>query len=178
MGLEQVKDEILQEAREEAAEIREEAEEKADQILEDARKEADRIREKMEGEIEEEKQAMEKKAMSNARMEAKQQKLREKQKRLDEVFLEFTENLDIDNRENFVSRCIEKAGFEPERLKASPGFEEVAEELGLEFEKAEIDGVILESQGGERSIDFTLDSIAENYRKNHRKEVAERLFDR
>ncbi len=176
MGLEEVTDDILNEAEQKSNQLVKEARAEAESIREEAEEKAERIKQEAEEEVEEKKESLEKKALSGARMKAREIKLREKQKQLDEVFENFREeleDLDASEREEFVDRCIEKAGFDVGTVKGSAEFEDAVD---MEFEEKEIDGIILESEDGERRMDFTFDRIARNYRENLRKDVAEVLF--
>jgi V/A-type H+-transporting ATPase subunit E len=176
MGLEDVKSDILNEAEQKSNRIVEEAEEEADEIVEEAKREAERIREEAETEAEEKAESIRKKALSNARMKAKQVKLREKQKHLDQAFEEFREQLDeltAGEREKFVESCYDRANFDVGKVRGSEAFEDAVPD---DFEEADIDGIVLVSEDGERRIDFTFDRIVQDYRENHRKDVSEELF--
>ncbi|MFB6213762.1 MAG: V-type ATP synthase subunit E family protein [Candidatus Nanohaloarchaea archaeon] len=177
MGLEDVKSDILNEAEQESNRIVEEAEEEAEEIIEEAEEEAESIREQAEKEIEEKEESIKRKALSSARMKAKQVKLREKQKHLDTAFRDFREKLEDladDEKEAFVESCLDRASFEVGTVR---GGEEFSDAVSKDFEEADIDGIILESEDGERRMDFTFDRIVEDYRENHRREVAEALFE-
>ncbi len=180
MGLEQVQDEILEEAEEKANEIVEEAEEEADRIISEAEKEAEQIMESAEREIEEEKESTRKKELSNARMEARQIRLNRKQEKLDEAFENFRNRLQKigeDEREEFIESCLDRAGFEVGTVKASGEFGDAVENQGLDFKESEVEGVILVSEDGERRQNFSFDKIVENYRERYRKQIAEILFE-
>lgn len=176
MGLEDVKQDILNEAEKEADEILEEAEDEKEEILNEAEEEADRIREEASEEIEEEKKSLEKKAVSNANMEAKQKKLEAKEKALDGAFESFEEELEDlsdDEREAMLENCIEEAEFDVGLVKGGEKFEGLTDE---EFESADMDGFVLVSENGERQLNFSFDKIVDDFRNSYRKEVAEKLF--
>jgi V/A-type H+-transporting ATPase subunit E len=180
MGLKEVKDEIVEEAREEAEEIKEEAEEEAEEILEEARQEAEKLKENARQEAETEMESMEKKELSNARMEARQLELQAKQDKIDEVFRNFerrVRQMSEGEREDFVSSCIDQVDFDIGSAEASEEFMDAVESEGVDVEEIEEPGVVLISDGGERRRDFRLERIVENYRDEERKEVAEVLFD-
>ncbi|EHK01712.1 hypothetical protein HRED_07419 [Candidatus Haloredivivus sp. G17] len=80
MGLQEVKDEILNEAEEKASRIKEEGETEADEIIESAEQEAEQIKEDTKEEIEEEKQALKQKEISKAEMDAKKKVQHSRQK--------------------------------------------------------------------------------------------------
>lgn len=180
MGLNQVKSEILNDAEKEADRIKEEAREKADEIEEEALQKADKIREETEEELEQKKDAMRKKQLSNARMKARKLELKEKEKKIDEAFRSFKEKLrdiDGDQKESFVSNCIERANFEIGEVKAGENFLDAVEENGFEPEEEDVEGVVLISDDEERSMEFTVEKITQNFRQEYRGEVAETLFE-
>lgn len=179
MGLKEVKDEIVSEARSEADRIREEAEEEAEEILADARTEAEQIKENAIEEVEKEKKSLEKKRLSNARMEARQEKLEAKQEKIDEAFRNFQRRLrqmSDGERESFVDRCVEKVEFQIGSAEASEKFMDAVKKHVSEVNEIEEPGVVLISDNGERRRDFRLKRIAEDYRDSERKRVAEVLF--
>ena len=180
MGLEQVKDEIVEEARKEADKIIAEAEEEADAIVEDAETEAEKIRENAKQELEEEKSSLEKRKISNANMKAKKQKLKAKEEKINEAFKDFKHELEsmaASDKEEFVGSCFDLVSFEIGSVKASEDFEDAVESKGYDPEELEESGIVLKSQDGERQQNFTIQKIVENYRENHRRAVAKQLFN-
>lgn len=179
MGLEQVKSEILEEAREEADEIISEAEEKAEEIVSEAEEKADKIREETEHEIEERKESIRRKALSNARMKAKQRRESARQDSIDDAFNQFRNELstlDEDDRESFVQSCVDKVEFDIGEIKGSEDFEDAISEEDFDFHEIQDSGIVIVSENGERRQDFRFSRLLENFRQNHRKEVASTLF--
>lgn len=178
MSLEDVKTDILNEAEQKSDQIITEAEEEAEKIIEEAENKADSIREKAEKEAEERAESIHDKILSNARMQAKQIKLEEKQKHLDTAFQGFrdeVENLSREERDKFVDSCLERASFEVGTVKGSPEFKDAVSSAS--FEEADIDGIILESKDGERRMDFTFDRIVQDYREKLRRDVSQVLLN-
>lgn len=176
MGLDDVKNEILDEAEQEKNEILEEAEDRRQEILDEAEEEAKRIRSEAEEEIEEDKASREKKAVSNANMKAKQKKLNAKEKALDQAFESFREelrDLSDDEKESMIENAIESAKFDVGLVKGSDDFEDLTD---TDFESADVKGFILVSDDGERQLNFTFDKITDDYRAKYRKDVAEELL--
>lgn len=179
MGLEKVKEDIISEAKQKAEEIREEKSQEKEEILEEARKEAEKIRENMEKKIEDEKNALEKRKLSNARMKAKEIKLESKQEKIDEAFEHFRQrirNMSSSEKEEFVQKAIDKAKFEVGEVKASETFEDAVKQAGFEPEYIEEPGVIVVSENGERRQSYTIEKIAQDFRKENRKDLIEVLF--
>lgn len=167
----------MNEAEEKASRIKEEGEERADEIIESAEEEAEQIREEAETEIEEEKKALRKKEISKAEMDAKKKIQHSRQKSVEEVFKAFEEELDnlSDSQlESFVENAKDKANFEVERIAGSREFEEFVE---TDFEETEEQGLLLESANGEKSLNLSFERIVEDFKRNYRGQVAEKLFD-
>jgi V/A-type H+-transporting ATPase subunit E len=180
MGLEQVKDDIVEEARQEADNIIEEAEEEADEIVEEAETEAQKIKEDAEQEVEQEKDALERRKISNANMKAKKQKLKAKEDKINEAFNDFRNELksmSASDKETFVESCFDKVSFEIGSVGASEDFQDAVEAQGFEPEDLDEPGIVLMSENGERQQNFTVEKIVDNYRENHRKTVAKELFN-
>lgn len=176
MGLEEVKQDILEEAKAKADKIVKDAEREAEEIIEDAREEAEKIRERYQDELEEEKESYRQKEISNARMKAKEQRLEAKQEKMEEVFEEFEEELqDLSDseKEAYVENCLEKVDFEVGKVIGGPGFEDFVD---VEFDKRDTSGIIVVSEDGEKRQNFAFDKIVQQYRDQYRKNVAEKLF--
>ena len=166
MGLEDVKNDIIEEAKQEKNQILEEAEEKTEKIKEETEKE-----------IKEEKSSMEKRAVSNANMEAKQRKLEAKQESIQEIFEDFREQLEQlseNEKQDFLNTAVEEADFEAGKVIGSSDFKDLASDY--EFEESDEKGVVLVSSDGERRVNFTFDKIVEDFKQDYRKQVADKLF--
>lgn len=181
MGLKDVKNDILQEAKDEASQIEEEAKEEANQILKEAEEKAEEIKEKAEKEVEEEKETERKKATSSARMKARQEKLKAKQAKLEEVFDSFEKeisDLDEDEKSEFVQNAVNEAEFTVSTVKVSEDFSEAVDGRKYDVEeKTELDGFVLISEDGERRKNFSVSKIVDSYQDRYRQKVAETLFE-
>jgi len=176
VGLEEVKDDILNEAEQKADKIVAEGKEKADEIINEAEEEAEEIREKHREELEEEKESYRRKAVSNANMKAKQEKLKAREEKLNKVFEQFHEQLrdmDSNDRENYVSSCLDKVEFEVGKVIGGEEFEDAVDE---EFEEKDVEGVIVVSEDGTKRQNFAFDKIVQQFREDYRKDVASELF--
>ncbi|MEF8880279.1 MAG: V-type ATP synthase subunit E family protein [Candidatus Nanohaloarchaea archaeon] len=179
MALQDVKNDILTEAKEKAEALEKEAESKSKKIKEEAESKSEKIKREAKKELEEKKKAERKKAVSNARMQARQKKLQAKQEKLQEAFGSFEEelqNLSTEERRELVEEAVRDAEFDVAKIKASKNYEEVIDERKLDFEEAEVNGFILISENGERSKNFSLEKIVEDFKDQYRKEVASTLF--
>lgn len=177
MGLEDVKNEIIAEAKQEKEVILGEAEEEKNEILEEAEEKAEKIREEAEQEIEDKKESMEKRAVSNANMDAKQKKLEAKQYSIQEVFHDFRENLEDlseEEKQDFVKNAVEETDFDVGKILGSSEFKDALSDY--ESEELEDEGIILVSSDEERRVNYTFDKIVEDLREDYRKQVADKLF--
>lgn len=176
MGLNDVKQDILDEAKQEKSDILNQAEKKKKEILEEAKEEAGRIREEAEEEVEEEKEAMEKKAVSNANMEAKKAKLEAKEKALDKAFESFKQrlsDLDEEQREEMLEAAIDSSDFDVGLVKGDDSFEGLVD---IDFEPSDVEGFVLISKDSERQLNYSFSKIVDDFRDKYRKDVAGKLF--
>lgn len=176
VGLEEVKNDILQEAEQKADKIVEEGKKEAEEIVSEAEEEAEEIREKHREELEKQKESYRRKAVSNANMKAKQERLKAREEKLDKAFDRFHEKLkdmDSEDREKYVSGCLNKVEFEVGKVI---GGEEFEDSVDTEFEEDDIEGVIVVSEDGTKRQNFTFDKIVGQFRENYRKDVAKELF--
>jgi V/A-type H+-transporting ATPase subunit E len=179
MALQDVKNDILREARDEASDIEEEGRQEAQKIIKEAEEKAEKIKKEAREELEDEKENERQKVVSNARMKARQEKLKAKQKKIGEAFQKFGEkirNLDGAEKKDFVDNAVDEAEFEVGKIQASKEFEDAVDERKVDFEEADIEGFILVSENGERSKNFSYDKILQDFRDQYRKDVAEKLF--
>jgi V/A-type H+-transporting ATPase subunit E len=177
MGLQEVKDEILNEAEQKASRIKEEGDTEAEEIIADAEARAEKIKEENREKIEKEKEALEKKKVSKAEMDAKKEVQEAKQESVEKAFEAFSDELyelSDDQLKKFVESEMEEANFEVETVRGSEEFEEFVDE---DFEEMDGKGLILESSDGKKSLNLTFDRIIEDFRRNHRGETAKILFD-
>lgn len=177
MGLEEVKSDIIEEAEQKADKIIQEAEEKKEQLLDEAEEKADKIKQDSLDELEDEKKAYRKRAISNARMKAKEEKLEAREEFLSRAFEEFEEELGEmteDDMQQYVESCLEKPEFSIGKVIGNERFEKFVDQ---EFEvKDDVEGLVVVSEDGNRRQDFSFGRIVEQYRNRYRKQVAEKLF--
>jgi len=178
MGLEDVKNEIIEDAKQEKKQLLEDAQEEADEIISEGEEKADKIRTEAEEEVEEKKKALEQRTESNANMEAKKIKLEAKQNLIQDTFEEFRErleNLSEDEKRGFVQNAVENAGFKVGTIRGSKSFSGIVKDY--DFEEVDEEGIVLISEDGERRVNYMYDKILEDFKQDYRKKVAERLFN-
>ncbi len=178
MGLEEVKSDILDEAEAKADQIIQEAEKEKQKIITEAKEKAEKIKQEHREELEEEKEGYRRKAVSNARMKAKEEKLHAREESLSKVFKGFRERLgemSDEEKESYVEECLQKPEFDIGKVIGSEEFEQFVDE---EFEvDNSVNGVIVVSEDEARRQNFGFDKIVEQYKSSYRKQVAEELFE-
>lgn len=192
MSLEQVADDIKNEARARADEIRSEADERAAEIISEAEADAEELKtarmEAVEREIAQEREQ----AISGAKLEAKQERLEARRDILDEVRGEveiaLTE-LSNDKRKSFTKTLLESAATEFDddaavSVYARSEDQSLVEELLTEYEHwsfaGEYDclgGVVVESETSRVRVKNTFDSVLDSVWDENLKDISKHLFD-
>ena len=190
MSLETVADDIREQARKRAAELRAEGEQQREELLEQARQEADQIVADAEstvaGQIEQEREQ----ALSSAKLEAKQARLEARRELLasihDDVEASVRE-LDGNRRYDLTSAVVEAAvdefGEEPLRLYGRADDQSLLEEIATEYDHVsvggEVDclgGVVVESEQSQVRVNNTFDATLETVWDENLREISESLF--
>ncbi len=192
MGLDTVEEDIREEARAEAAEIREAAEERAATILEEARVDADATREAAHQAAEDQIQQERERAISSAKLEAKQQLLQARRNVLEEVRGTVEEELaamEGDRRRELTELLLDAATEEFEddahlEVYTRPVDADLVEELLADREGVErggdvecLGGVLVEGGGGSVRVDNTFDSILDEVWEDRLKDISDQLFE-
>lgn len=180
MGLDDVKAEILDEAERKAQNIVDEATDHKDEVLSDAEQRAENIVEEAQNEAEKEAEALRRKELSSARMEARKKRLAAREDVLDDAFDQFREtvlNLDEDEERELIEAGLDRLSETADigTVHAPAAFEDLATEYG---DYAELDGrgFIAETADGSRRFDMRFQQIADDVIEEHRKDAAEVLF--
>lgn len=181
MSLEDVKEEILDEAEQKAQNILEDASEHRNAVISDAEERAEEIIEQARQEAEKEAEALRRKELASARMEARKKRLAAREAVLDAAFQQFRDDiLDLseDEERDLIEAGLDRLSelVDIGTVHAPTAFEDLAEEYG---EYAEFDGrgFIAESADGSRRFDMRFTQIADDVIEEHRKDVAEVLFE-
>jgi V/A-type H+-transporting ATPase subunit E len=192
MSLETVVEDIQDEARARAKEIREEGDERAEAILDEAREDAEAIREDAERAAEDEIAQERKQKLSSAKLEAKQTRLEARRDVLEEVYDEVEASvagLEGDRREELTRELLEagRGEFDADedvlvygRADDRELLEGILEEYdGFEVagERDCLGGVVLEGDRSRLRVNNTFDSILEDVWEDNLKEVSDRLFE-
>ncbi|MDY6777819.1 MAG: V-type ATP synthase subunit E family protein [Candidatus Nanohaloarchaea archaeon] len=181
MSLDKVKQELLQQAEEEAEQIKQDALQRGREIREEAEQEAERIKEQAKEEAEQEAASLRKKKVASANMEAKKIKQQAKQKVIDRAFERLEERvtgMDQEQHLELVEQALDAVRDEIEigRVEVTPA---VADDLDIDAtidENSDIQGVVIHSDDGSIRYDHTFSTMLENVRNNRRKELVQQLF--
>lgn len=180
MGLEDVKEEILNQAEQQARNIVEEAANHKSEVVSEAEQKAENILEEARQEAEKRAEALRRKELASARMAARKHRLAARQDVLEEAFTRFREELqglDEDTERRLIEAGLERLSNTVDigTVHAPPAFQGVAEEYG-DFVELDGRGFIAETVDGSRRFDMRFQQIADDVIQDHRKNVAEVLF--
>jgi V/A-type H+-transporting ATPase subunit E len=190
--LDNVVEDIRDEARARAEEIREEGERRASEIVEEAEADAEELLEERKREVERTVEQEREQALSSAKLEAKQERLEARRDVLQDVRSAVEEelaSLSGDRREALTRELLDAAAEEFEdgddvavygRAADEALLEDILDEYdGFSFagERDCLGGVVVESQSSRVRVNNTFDSILEGVWEDNLKEVSTRLFD-
>lgn len=181
MGLDEVRDEIINEAESRATVIREEAEARKEELLEEARTKAEEIVDEAKEAAEQDVDALRKKKLSSARMQAKKQRLAAREELLDDVYAQFRERvqaIDDESEAELLEQALDRLDDDIDigTVYTRSEHQDLADQYG-EFAEKDIRGMIVETADGSRRFDMRFDEIAEQTINENRKAVAEVLFE-
>ncbi len=181
MGLDDVTQEILDEAQREAEQIRADAEEQVEEILDEAEEMKQEILDEAQRDVEQEVEALRKKELSNARMDARQTKLAARESVMEDAFDAFRDrvaDLGAADERELVAAALDRLDgrLDIGTVTVAGDLEDLAAEYG-DVETADIRGAIVESADGTRRFDLRFDAMAARAIEANRKAVAEVLFD-
>lgn len=181
MGLEHVKEEIVQEAQQRAKAIVQEAEARKDNLLSEAEQNAEEIVAKAEKEAEKEADALRRKKLSAARMQAKRKRLEAREDVLEQVYEQFRDriqNLDEDKEEELIKNVLDRLDDQIDigTVYAGKDHKTLAKKYG-DFTEKDIRGVIVETADGSRRFDLQFDEVADGTIDDNRQAVSKVLFE-
>jgi V/A-type H+-transporting ATPase subunit E len=182
MGLEQVKNEIVENAEQEADRIIEEAEEQADDIISGAEEQAEQIRDQAQQHAEAEAESLKREKIASANMEAKQAKLEAKQRVIQEAFSGLED--DISDLSTSKKKELFKTALNRIQNDIDIGIvhtsddmqDAVSDLVDVDVKTDSIQGFIAESEDGSVRYDYTFQTILDAITNDNRKTVAQKLF--
>jgi V/A-type H+-transporting ATPase subunit E len=181
MSLDEVADEIREEAEDEAERIVAEAEDEAEAILDSARDEADGIRHQREKELEEEVEALRQQELASARLTARKRRLDAEREVLDEVretLEQEIRDLPDSTRKKHIQALVERAAIEDGTIRLAERDAELAEDAGLEVAGTfdGLGGVEIEAPDGSYTENLRYEDILDDVWQDARQEVVDRLL--
>ena len=192
MSLEQVADDIKDEARARADEIRTEADERAADIISEAESDAAELKEARAASVEREIAQRREQALSSAKLEAKQQRLEARRDILTDVREQVKtalSELSGDKRAELTRTLLDSAAEEFDDGAAVSVYgrsedQELIEEVltdydGFQFggERECLGGVIVESETSRVRVNNTFDSVLDSVWDENLKELSKHLFE-
>lgn len=182
MGLDEVKNEILEKAKKEAKSITDSADKEALNTIADAKSKAKDFLNSAKEEVEKEIQTMERKEIAKANFEVKKQMLDKKQELITKVYedtLEQIKKLDSKKNEQFFGKLLGKASkqIEISTLYLNKNDKNLAKDYSW-FSADIFGGVIAENKEKTVKVDFSYDSILQSVKSKTMSDVVNILFEK
>jgi len=180
MGLDQVKEEIISKAKQEADVLLKEGKDEAARIMKDAEEKAKQSKAKIELELEKLQESIKKKEIAASELEIKKMFLEEKKKAVENVFSEVRKkinDLSGNKREEHIKKLIEKAKKELDVKYIYCSKKDV--NLIHDFEAIEEDisgGVIAENENRDVRVDYSYETLLESIKEKYLQELGKLLF--
>lgn len=180
MGLEEVKEEILNNARDDSNKLVEEAKKEAQEITNKAKKRISDYKTKLKDDKEKLIGNLEKMKTAQARSEAKKLILDKKKELIDSVFEKTKQKLAAlsdSERKKHIQTLIEKAKNEIEITTVYCNKKDKNFLQDFKCEETDIiGGVIVENKDKSIRIDYNFETLLDNTKENSLQEIAKRLF--
>lgn len=182
MGLENVVNDILEQAKTEVAAIEAEAQDEAAAITDKAKNEAEKILADSKTEVEANIQRRLKQETSSAQLESKRAALNAKKDVLDSVYQSAREaisSLPPDKNASMLKAILDEHGSEGARVYSNARDAKLVRELTDLTFMGEIDcigGLIIENEDGSIRLDYTFDRILDDVSEQTLKPVSDILF--
>lgn len=180
MGLEAVKEEILNSAKEQANSMTSEARKESSRIEKETEKKIEEMQAKSEMETKKAFDIIKRQELASAELENKKMLLEAKKQIIDAAFAEARkklENLDDKKREAIMKRLLERAKSEIEAAKIYCSKRDAKLAKGIATQNAEmIGGLIAENKDGTIRIDYTFDTMLQNIKERELQNISKLLF--
>lgn len=182
MGLENIVNEILEQARSEVAVISIEAEKESEKLINDAKIEAEKIKTSHQALTDAQIERMHKQELSSAHLEIKRATLNAKKDILNctiESAKEIISSMSAEKNAKLLKVLLDKYGNEGTRVYSNGRDAKLVQEMTELTFMGEIDcigGLIIENDDGTVRLDYTFDTILENASEQSLKQVSEILF--
>lgn len=177
MGLEELKQEILNKAKNSADTIIKSAEEEAKKIVNDAKAKVEEYKKAQHSEMKRKIENMEKLYMASANAVAKQILLEKKKQLIEDVFKEAKKQL-IKQRINrkYIEKLLKKAEKEIEINRVYCNKSDTTEIKKYNTKEEETYGIIAENKDGTMRVDLSFDTVLEDIKAKSLHEIADILF--
>lgn len=181
MGLEQVKESILAEARAAAQQDMSKAQQEARAILQRAEAKAQELREQRQQDLAAAVAALKRRELALAELEAKKLRLQAQKDLLARVrigALERLQKLPPGTNEQYLTALVKRAGIQDARIHARPEDKPIIERMGHKYAGPlqAVGGLMVESADGETREDLRYESLLEEAWRDALGEVAGSLF--
>ena len=180
MGLENVKEEILNIAKEQANSLTADARKEANRIMRETEKKIEEIREKSESESKRTLDAIKRQELASAELENKKMLLEAKKQAIEAVFAEARkrlEDMDDKKREAALKRLLDKAKNEMETATVYCNKKDAKFLKGFGIETANImGGIITENKEKTIRIDCSFDAMLESIKESELQNISKALF--
>jgi len=180
MGLEAVKDEILNSAKEHSNSLIAEARKEASRIMKDAEKKAEASREKSEAETKKMMDVIKRQELAAAELENKKMLLESKKQVIESVFAEARarlEKLDDKKREDYIKKLIEKIKNEIQAEHVYCSKKDAKFVKGFDANPIDIiGGLIAENKERTIRVDSSFDTMLESIKEKELQGINKLLF--
>ena len=180
MGLDQVKEEIMSKAKQDAVVLLKEGKDEADSIMKKAEGKVKESKEKIDSELNKLHESINKKEIAASELEIKKMFLEEKKKAVENVFSEVQKKIDDlsgKQREQHIKKLIEKAKKEIDVRYIYCSKKD--KELIHDFEALEEDisgGIIAENENKDVRVDYSYETLLESIKEEYLQELGKVLF--
>ena len=180
MGLEAVKEEILNSAKEKANSLIAEARKEANRIMKEAEKKIEGIREKSEAETKRAIDTIKRQELASAELENKKMLLEAKKQVIENVFIEISkklESIDYKKTETYIKKLIEKIKNDIEPANFYSNKKDIKFLKGLNVEPVNIlGGLIAENKDRTVRVDYSFETILQDIKEKELQNINKILF--
>ncbi|MDF1556672.1 MAG: V-type ATP synthase subunit E [ANME-2 cluster archaeon] len=182
MGLEDVVNDILEQARSKAAAINAEAENEAAALISEAQSKADEIMQTRQAEVDAHIERMHKQEISSAHLEMKRAALNAKKDVLDSVNQSAKDALSLmpaEKNADLLKTILDKYGSSGIRVYSNGRDAKLVQKMTDLMYMGEIDcigGLVIENDDGTVRMDYTYDRILEDVSEQSLKQISDILF--
>ena len=180
MGLETVKEEILNNAKEHSNSLIAEARREANGMMREAEKKIEEMREKSESETKRMLDAIKRQEMASVELENKKMLLEAKKQIIESVFVEAKkslEGLDDKKRETYLKKLLDKSKNEIEVVNAYCNKKDSTFLKGFHIETIDISGGLMaENREKTIRIDYSFETMLQSIKENELQNINKILF--